>query len=94
VNHESRQPLFDRVFRALIVGFVLISCLRVWLGPTEVLPRAQAQIPDAGAQRVAQIQASKETNRLLGEILSTLRKGTLNVRQVSTDNNGERAPEG
>ena len=93
MSHESRQPLFDRAWKTLFVGFVLVSCLRVWLGPTEVLPRAQAQIPDAGTQRVAQIQISKETNRLLGEILSTLRKGTLNVRQVSTDNNGERAPE-
>ena len=87
MTHESRPSVLPRLWKALFVGFVLVSCVRVWVGPVEVLPRAQAQIPDAGSQRIESQRLSRETNRLLGEILATLRTRTLNVRLASTDNN-------
>jgi hypothetical protein len=76
------------LWKTLFVAFVLVSCFRAWVGPAELVPRAQAQIPDAGNQRLESIRLARETNRLLAEILSTLQKGTLNVRLASTDNNG------
>ncbi len=78
----------SRWFRRLVVALVMVTCLRVWLGPVDVLPRAQAQIPDSGLQRKQQLDALRESNRLLTEILSTLQSGTLNVRLDSTDKKG------
>lgn len=85
---QSRTSVLPRLWKTLFAAFVLVSCLRVWVGPTELVPRAQAQIPDAGNQRLESNRLARETNRLLGEILSTLQKRTLNVRLASTDNNG------
>jgi hypothetical protein len=68
-----------------VVAFVLATCVRVWLGPLEVLPRVEAQIPDSGRQRQELLDETRQTNRLLNQILSTLKSGTLNVRVASTD---------
>jgi len=85
---DRRGRAGERWLRAILIAFVLATCLRVWLGPIDVLPPARAQIPDAGLQRREQIDTQLETNRLLGEILATLQTGTLNVRSVGTDKTG------
>ena len=68
-----------------MVAFVLLTCLRVWLGPVDLLPRARGQIPDSGLQRRQLLEAVRESNEQLRQILSVLKSGTLNVRLVSTD---------
>ena len=73
------------VLRWLLIAFVLASCVRVWLGPGDVVAPAQAQIPDSGLQRKQQLDAIGETNNLLRQIQTTLEHGTLNVRVASTD---------
>ncbi len=72
-------------FRGLLTALLVATCVRVWLGPTELAPRAAAQIPDSGRQRLEILQAARETNRLLNQILTTLKSGPLNVRVISTD---------
>ncbi|HUU85776.1 MAG TPA: hypothetical protein VM243_19950 [Phycisphaerae bacterium] len=74
--------------RRLLVGFVVITCLRVWLGPVDILPQARGQIPDGGLQRKQMVDAVRETNRQMSQILTVLKSGTLNVRVVSTDKTG------
>ena len=88
---QPQQSVLPRLWKGLFIVFVLASCLRAWLGPVAVVPRACAQIPDAGTQRVELIRTARESNRLLAEILSTLQKRTLNVRLASTDKNGDGA---
>ncbi len=78
----------SRVLRWLLVAFVLASCVRVWLGPGEVIPRAQAQIPDSGLQRKKQLDATIETNAILRQIHSTLQRETLSVRVVEGGQGG------
>ncbi len=88
-NASRHRPLVPRLIGGLLLTFVLASCLRVWLGPFPVLPRAQAQIPDSGKQRFELIDQAQKTNHLLEQILATLREGTLNVRLAGTDKNAK-----
>jgi hypothetical protein len=69
-----------------IAIFVLLTCLRVWVGPVPLLPKAQAQIPDSGMQRKLLLDEAKRTNQLLGEIKQILTSHTLNVRLEGADN--------
>ena len=70
----------------LIGGFLALTCLRVWTGPQPLLPRAEAQIPDGGAQRKQLIDEVRRANDLLTQIKDLLEKGTLNVRVQGADN--------
>jgi hypothetical protein len=72
--------------RFLLTGFVVMTCLRVWLGPWESATTAQAQIPDSGLQRKQAIDEARRTNELLAEIKSILQHEVLNVRVESADN--------
>lgn len=85
VNASRHRPLVPRLLGGLLLVFVLASCLRVWLGPIPVLPRAQAQIPDSGKQRFELIGQAQQTNQLLEQILATLRDGTISVRMTDID---------
>lgn len=89
MNASRHHPLVPRLIGGLLLVFVLASCLRVWLGPIPILPRAQAQIPDSGKQRFELIGQAQQTNHLLEQILATLREGTLNVRMDGTDKNAK-----
>jgi len=71
-----------RALHWLVVAFVLASCVKAWLGPVQVVERASAQIPDSGLQRRQQLEATRETNRLLQQVLTTLHQETLTVRVV------------
>ena len=71
---------------------MLLTCLKVWIGPTRLIERAEAQIPDAGLQRKQLLDEARLTNLLLGEIKQILEKGTINVRTNGADNQADPAP--
>ena len=66
--------------------FVLLTCLRVWVGPMPVVQPARAQIPDAGTQRKLLVDEVRRTNQLLTDIKQILATRTLNVRIEGADN--------
>ena len=74
----STQRRLNFYCQAIIVLLGLIA-LRVWMTPVDLLPRAQAQFMDSGAQRLKLIRAAERANTLLDEIHDTL-KGTLKVQ--------------
>lgn len=66
--------------------FVLLTCLRVWVGPFPILREARAQIPDSGLQRKLLLEEAQRTNQLLSDIKRILESGDLNVRIKGADN--------
>ena len=72
----------------VVVGFILLTCIRVWTGPSPVLESAYGQIPDAGMQRKQLLDEAKRSNELLAEIKQALTTGTLHVRVEGADNQG------
>ena len=85
-NTERRSWVREWILPALIAA----TCIRVWLIPGgDVLPRAQAQIPDSGLQRKQILSAAQRTNALLTQIVDILGSGTIQVRIVDADNTGK-----
>ncbi len=83
---EARTRTIKTSFSTkLLYAAVLLTCLRVWLGPITILSKAQAQIPDSGQQLYSIITQAKQTNVLLGEIKQLLKSGTINVRVKDAD---------
>ena len=76
----------SRWVRGLIAFFVLLTCIRVWVGPVELLPAAQAQRSNPTTQRILLLEEARRTNQLLGEIKQLLESKTLKVRIVGADN--------
>ncbi|MCP4247802.1 MAG: hypothetical protein GY778_12205 [bacterium] len=85
MTRENIRSSGSKWLRGLLTALLVATCIRVWLGPTELTPRAAAQIPDSGRQRQEMLQTARETNRLLNQILTTLKSGPLNVRVIGTD---------
>ena len=81
-------PRRHRVLSRLAAFFVVLTCLRVWLGPFPLLERAEAQIPDSGLQRKQLLDEAKRTNELLSDIKRILETQTLHVRLEGADNQG------
>ena len=77
----------------VFVVFVLVTCLRVWVGPLPGNAEAYGQIPDAGQQRMNLVQEAQRTNALLADIRSLLVEHTFNVRIASADNPAEQRPD-
>lgn len=73
--------------QVMIVLLALIA-VRLWMSPIDVLPQAQAQFMDSGAQRLEIVRGVERTNELLIGIHETL-KGTLAVK---LDDQGGAAP--
>jgi len=86
---QKRRWLYD-----LTCLLMLLTCVRVWVGSAPVMQSAQAQIPDAGAQRKALVEEARRTNELLTEIKDLLENRTLNVRIQGADNQVPAAPPG
>ena len=84
----SPQPRSRRFVDRLVVFFVILTCLRIWLGPFPLLERVEAQIPDAGLQRKQLVEAAQRTNELLSDIKRILDTQTLHVRLEGADNQG------
>lgn len=85
-THSVQKRL--NVYCQLMIVLLTLITVRLWMMPVEVLPRAQAQFMDAGAQRVKLLKATEKTNALLADIHGTL-KGTLNVT-IAGENNGSK----
>jgi hypothetical protein len=78
--------------RVVVGTIVAITCVKVWLGPVNMIPEAQAQIPDAGAQRAELVREMRRTNELLGQVVKCLKTQTLKVQVVGTDKKTEGRP--
>jgi hypothetical protein len=69
---------------AVVVVLQVMLLLSQWgAGPSARI--AQAQIPDAGEQRVQMIDAQKATNDKLDKLLDLLKSGDLQVKVVKPD---------
>lgn len=68
---ETRRPLIHRVLLLLLV----IAAARLCLGPPfgSWLPVAEAQVADAGKQRLELLQEARRSNALLTEIRDLLK---------------------
>ena len=84
---HSTQKRLNVYCQCMIVLLALIA-VRLWMMPVEMMPQAQAQFMDPGAQRVKLLKAVEKTNTLLADIHDTL-KGTLNVK-IEGEKNGSR----
>ncbi len=71
--------------------FVFATAAKVWLGPLQTVPIANAQIPDSAAQRNRLIGEVRTTNELLKQIQHTLQSATIKVRIVGADKPEEKA---
>ncbi len=79
-----------RLLHGGISLFVLLTCIRVWVGPEAILEQAQAQIPDSGMQRKQLLEESRQTNRILLEIKQLLKTHTINVRIQGADKQADK----
>lgn len=66
----------------VLQGLILLG---QWTGGAGWIDRAEAQIPDAGAQRLAMLQELRNLNGKLDEISSLLSSGQLQVRVPAAD---------
>ena len=85
----------SHVRRWAVTTLFIITFARVWLPSVTEPAAAEAQIPDAGAQRVQLVEEARRTNEILTEIRDILRKEPLQVIVRSADNQSEeprRAP--
>lgn len=80
------QYQYSRWTRAAILLFVLMTCVRVWVGPMPLVAEARAQIPDSGKQRLQLLQETQRTNQILNEIKQLLKGHTFKVRVEGADN--------
>ena len=69
----------------LMIVLLALITIRLWMIPVDMMPRAQAQVMDSGAQRLRIVKAVQQTNDLLADIHDTL-KGTLKVSMQGDDN--------
>jgi hypothetical protein len=74
-----------RILRIGLAVLMIATLIRVWAAPG-LLQRAEAQIPDAGLQRLKILEENRRSNELLLEIRQLLAEGTLNVRLQGADN--------
>jgi hypothetical protein len=71
----------------LLTAVVVLQSLTLagqWFNPTYT-STAQAQVPDAGAQRLQQLEQLKEINSKLDRMSATLESGKMQVRIVRDD---------
>jgi len=83
---NGQQTACTMLIRAIVALFIILTCLRVWIGPFPILSEARAQIPDAGLQRKLLLEEAQRTNQLLGDIKRVLESGDLHVRIKGADN--------
>jgi hypothetical protein len=71
--------------RLLVVVTVLQAATLYCLFTGQQLPVAAAQVPDAGAQRIQQIEELRGINARLDAIVTLLKSGELQVRPKAAD---------
>lgn len=72
----------NRLLASILVLQVLILAGQ-WTGSS--LPVAQAQVPDAGAQRITMIEELRASNAKLEKMVNILQSGKLQVQVVQPD---------
>lgn len=85
----------DRTTTRLLVTVTILQALALlslWTGHAPTLPQAQAQVPDAGGQRIQIIEELRQVNVKLDKLNELLRGGELQVRVVSTDDRKAGSP--
>ncbi len=84
MTEQTKRP--GRRFLRVLLGAVLVAtCVKVWLGPSTAIPTAQAQIPNAGNQRLQLVNEVRKSNELLAQIALILKSQTLKVEVQGTD---------
>ena len=71
----------------LLTAVVVLQALTLagqWFNPTYTSP-AHAQVPDAGAQRLQQLEQLREISTKLDRISATLESGKMQVRVARDD---------
>lgn len=73
--------------KLLIVVLVLqaLTLAGQWLGSPRILPAAQAQMANPGADRAEMIDQIKSVNTRLDKLIAILESGKLQVLTTSTD---------
>jgi len=71
-----------------VVLLVVLTCLKVWVGPmnADQPAAAQSQVVDPGEQRLQLLAAANRTNELLAEIKQLLTSHIFNVTLKGADN--------
>ncbi len=82
---ERKEHAQHNWIKTGLTAFVLLTCLRVWVGPFSMTDKAEAQAFDPAAQRAEIRSEAVKTNRLLQEIHQTLKTQTFKVRVEGTD---------
>lgn len=85
---------FGSFWRALLAVFIMVTCLRIWMGPMTLIETAHAQIPDSGLQRQLLLEEVRKTNQILSEIKQFLERHPFNVEKEGADNPARSAPSG
>jgi len=85
MQRTERRPM-DRWLRVPIGLLILVTCLRVWVGPMPVLPEAKGQLANPASQRQLVLEEARRSNRLLEDIKKLLQDHTFNVRVAGADN--------
>ena len=83
---QTEQRPMDRWLRLPIGLLILVTCLRVWVGPAPVLPEAKGQLPNPASQRELVLEEARRTNQQLEDIKKLLKDHTFNVRVAGADN--------
>ena len=80
--HTRKQNLLGTV----CVAFVVLTCLRVWVGPVSVQAQRPTTLPDSALQRKLQLKELQRSNEILHEIRDILKTQTLKVSIEGADN--------
>lgn len=87
---KTKLAGFSQLLAVVIVLQALILATLWFGGP---LQSAQAQIPDAGAQRDQLIDQAKQTNAKLDQLIGILQSGKLQVIVGKPDDTKDAAPQ-
>ncbi len=90
-THNTQKRL--NVYCQLMIVLLALITVRLWMMPVDMLPQAQAQFGDSGAQRMKLLKATEKTNALLADIHATL-KGTLKVKIEGEKNGSKKSKSG
>ena len=77
-------------WNAVLVLFLLATCLKVWASDASVIGQAARGVPfNPGQQRQELLVEARRTNELLTDIIALLKSGDLHVRVQGADNQGD-----
>ena len=83
-GHRRKRNLLETV----CVTFVILTCLRVWVGPVNAVAQRPTTLPDSALQRKLQLEELRRSNVILEDIRRILTSQTLKVRIEGADNTG------